>query len=122
MDTNRRSFAQLMLCRGCCCGVTERGFAPVPVELIKTRWKELKLNRYIQLTISGCLGPCDVSNVALILTPGGQIWLGGLTHEYQYEALIHWAQDCGEHQMFMPLPEVLADRKLSRWPGSLNLS
>ena len=28
-----------------------------------------KLNRTIQLTISGCLGPCDVPNVALLLTP-----------------------------------------------------
>ena len=69
--------AQPLLCEGCCCGRADRGFAPVPKEWIKSVWKQGKLNRMIQLTVSGCLGPCDVANVACILRRDGEmIWLG----------------------------------------------
>jgi hypothetical protein len=58
--TKRQVLGQLVLCKGCCCGRTDRGLPEVPVERIKEIWQREKLNRSIQLTISGCLGPCDV--------------------------------------------------------------
>ncbi len=69
--TNRRPLAQLVFCQGCCCGRTDRGRPEVPVGRLKEVWKGEKLNRSVQLTISGCLGPCDRANVALVITPDG---------------------------------------------------
>lgn len=69
--SRRRAHAQLILCQGCCRGRTDRGLPEVPVERIKGRWKATKLNRVVQLTISGCVGPCDVPNVAVVLGPLG---------------------------------------------------
>jgi len=60
IETKLRVLGQLALCKGCCCGKTERGLPAVPVDQIKAIWKMEKLNQTIQLTISGCLGPCDV--------------------------------------------------------------
>ena len=40
----------------------------MPVEWLKTEWRRRGLLKNIQLTISGCLGPCDVPNVVLIAT------------------------------------------------------
>src|SRR5690349_7305685 len=79
----RRARGQVILCQGCCCGRRDRGFPEVPVDRIKAAWKAGRLNRTIQLTISGCVGPCDVANVAVIVGPGGTAWLGELrTHHY----------------------------------------
>ena len=64
---------------GCCCGQTDRGFPPVPVERLKAVWKAEKLNKTVQLTISGCLGPCDLANVILVMTAGSMYWFGGIT-------------------------------------------
>ena len=61
-----RALGQILLCEGCCCGRTDRGFKPVPCDWIKQQWKEQKLSKTVELTISGCLGPCDLANVACI--------------------------------------------------------
>jgi hypothetical protein len=43
----------------------------------------------MQLTISGCLGPCDLANVVCLVTPQGLIWLGGLTTQTHYQRSLH---------------------------------
>ena len=110
--------AQLLLCRGCCCGKTERGFPEVPVDRIKAVWKAEKLNRSVQLTISGCLGPCDVPNVALVLMPSGQEWLANLSGEDHYEFLIEWARACHAEGRLLPLPSAFDDHRLERFVTS----
>ena len=93
MHTKREALGQLILCKGCCCGRVDRGLPDVPVERIKTTWHAEHLNRTIQLTISGCLGPCDVPNVALILANERMEWLGGIEGG-DYDELIRWAGSC----------------------------
>ena len=88
--TKRQALGQLILCMGCCCGRTDRGRPEVPVERIKATWQREQLNRTIQLTISGCLGPCDVPNVALLLLPPRTEWLGHPAGGAAYEELIQW--------------------------------
>lgn len=107
--------AQLLLCRGCCCGKTERGFPEVPVERIKAVWKTEKLNRTVQLTISGCLGPCDLPNVALILTPHRQEWLANLSGDSHYDLLIDWARACHAEGRLLPLPSAFDGHRLERF-------
>ena len=71
-----KSLMQVLVCIGCCCGRVDRGKPEVPVDWLKAQWKAARLNPYIQLTISGCLGPCDLPNVVAVLTAAGQQWIG----------------------------------------------
>ncbi len=115
MITKRRALGQLILCKGCCCGHTDRGHPEVPVERIKGIWQREKLNRTIQLTISGCLGPCDVPNVALIITPERADWYAHIAGDAAYDALIAWARACHTAEAFVPIPDELASFHLERF-------
>lgn len=123
LDTKRTVFAQLFVCNGCCCGRTEKGNPPVPVDYLKAEFKARKLIRNVQITISGCLGPCDVPNVVGILTHAeGMRWYGNLSEHWQFESLIEWAADVKEAQAALPLPKWLDAHSLNPMAESLAIS
>jgi len=68
LTTKRKVIAQVFVCQGCCCGQVEHGRPAVPAEWLKQEWRKCGLLKRVQLTISGCLGPCDVPNVVAIVT------------------------------------------------------
>ncbi|MEM6673133.1 MAG: (2Fe-2S) ferredoxin domain-containing protein [Planctomycetota bacterium] len=113
--TKSRRQAQVALCKGCCCGRVDRGHPEVPVDSIKAAWNEHDLRTSVQLTVSGCLGPCDVSNVVLLMMDGEQIWLGGLHEPAHYVAVIAWALDVAERGAEAELPESLKAHRFERW-------
>jgi hypothetical protein len=113
--TKRKSLMQVLVCIGCCCGRLERGKPEVPVEWLKAQWKAARLNPYIQLTISGCLGPCDLPNVVAVLTATGQQWIGQLDQREHYEALVQWGRACGAARRLAPPPPVLRQRFFERF-------
>jgi len=115
LTTKRQALAQLMFCQGCCCGRTDRGRPELPVEQLKEVWKDEKLNRTVQLTISGCLGPCDLPNVALVMLPEGNLWLGGMDGAEVYEQLVNWARACHAAGEALPLPEELGPLRFERF-------
>lgn len=107
---------QLIFCEGCYCGRTDRGFPAWPKDLVKARWKELKLNNTIQLTISGCLGPCDVANVVCMMPAvGDSVWLGGLSQAFQYELLITWAESCQIQHQLLNFPAAFDPYRFARF-------
>jgi cobaltochelatase CobN len=66
---------QLFVCAsGCCCGRTEDGFAPVPAETFHREWERRRLRNVVHLTMGGCLGPCALANVALLVFDGQAQW------------------------------------------------
>ena len=105
--TKRKSLMQVLICIGCCCGRVDRGKPEVPVDWLKAEWKAARLNPYIQLTISGCLGPCDLPNVIAVLTEIGQQWFGPLNQREHYEALVQWGRACGAARRVEPPPPAL---------------
>ena len=109
MQTKRTVLAQVSLCRGCCCGSVERGRSEVPVEWMKDEWKRRGLKKSVHLTISGCLGPCDLHNVVSLSTPAGTVWLGGLRDFASYKALLEWAVAIEEAGRALPIPDELTD-------------
>ena len=115
LKTRVKAPAQILFCKGCCCGRTDRGLPDVPVERIKAAWKAEKLNRGVQLTISGCLGPCDLPNVALVITASGMQWLGRLDGDAHYDALITWARACNTEGRTLPIPEELKVHQFERF-------
>jgi hypothetical protein len=93
------------VCQGCCCGNTENGRPPVPVEWLKKEWRARGLLKRVQLSISGCLGPCDVPNVVTISNETGTLWLGQISEFQQYQALVDWASRCKDAGELVQLPK-----------------
>ncbi len=91
LTTKRRVNAQMFVCKGCCCGQVEHGGPAIPEEWLKQEWRKRGLLKRVQLTISGCLGPCDVPNVVKIVTPEKTVWLGNISRRDQYQSLLDWA-------------------------------
>ncbi|HZN96514.1 MAG TPA: (2Fe-2S) ferredoxin domain-containing protein [Gemmatimonadales bacterium] len=113
--TKRKSLMQVLVCIGCCCGRPDRGKPEVPVDWLKAEWKASRLNPYIQLTISGCLGPCDLPNVVAVLTATGQQWMGQLSRREHYEALIEWGRACSAARAVEPPPPMLRQHFFERF-------
>jgi hypothetical protein len=113
--TNRRALAHVIVCCGCCCGRTDRGRPEVPVDWLKGEWKARKLLKHVQLTISGCLGPCDVPNVAAVASGQGVVWLHHLTARAHFDALLAWATGTAAAGHTLPLPPILNERAFERF-------
>ena len=109
INTKRQVLAQIFVCQGCCCGKVEKGNPAVPVDWLKAEFKRRKLIRRVHLTISGCLGPCDVLNVVALWLPEGMRWFGGLTEAWQYESILDWATATADAGVVLPLPAWLTE-------------
>jgi hypothetical protein len=117
LQTKRVILAHVSVCLGCCCGAVERGKPAVPVGWIKKEWKERGLKKSIQLTISGCLGPCDLPNVVSISWKEETVWLGTLCRFQDYAVLVEWASASGRAGRLLPLPEELTEFRFSPFRG-----
>jgi hypothetical protein len=94
VKTKRLVIGQVTICQGCCGGNPERGLPGVPVEWLKNEWRKRGLLKPVQLTIRGCVGPCDVPNVVVITNSSGTEWLGNIENIEQYCSLLEWAVRC----------------------------
>jgi len=100
---------QLFVCAtGCCCGRTEDGFAPVPTETFHCEWERRRLRNVIHLTIGGCLGPCALANVVLLLFDGQTQWFHSIDSEAQALALYDHVERMLEADGCLPPPAGLA--------------
>ena len=106
---------QIMFCEGCCCGRTDKGFEPFPRDWIKQQWKDEKLNKSVQLTISGCLGPCDLANVFCVVSPTRMQWFGGIQKQWQYDLLLDWANASRAAGVLLELPAELNRHRFERF-------
>ena len=106
-----RSRGQLFVCsENCCCGRTEDGFAPVPVSLYHGEWERRRLRNIVHLTIGGCLGPCALANVALLLFDGRALWFHSMNSEPLVLALYDYIEQMLGADGYLPPPPPLADR------------
>ena len=115
LETKRRVIAQMIVCRGCCCGATNKGRPEVPAEWLKEEWRRRGLLKRFQLTISGCVGPCDLPNVVQINSAAGSQWLGNITQLHQYRSLVEWAVCSVEAGHLLELPREFTDHLLESW-------
>ncbi|MGO8790112.1 MAG: (2Fe-2S) ferredoxin domain-containing protein [Terriglobia bacterium] len=113
LKTKRLVVGQVTICRGCCCGNTDRGLPAVPVEWLKNEWRKRGLLKQVQLTISGCVGPCDVPNVVVITSSCGTEWLGNISSFEQYRDLLEWAVQCRDAGEMLALPLHFLERRIS---------
>ncbi len=109
---DRRRRAQILLCQGGACGNASRGQVPVPIDRLRAFWKAHQITPQVSLAVTSCLGPCAVANIAVILHPGGSIWLGNLT-DADYDLLADWARSCRDEWPELPVP--LTAKRFERW-------
>jgi len=65
----------------CCCGWTEKGRAPVNLELYQAEWERRRIRNKIHLSFTGCLGPCAVGNSVMLQLSGHSIWFKDLNDD-----------------------------------------
>src|SRR5438132_10860722 len=99
-----------MVCaKGCCCGRTERGHPAVPVEFYKLEYKRRKLRNVIQLSMNGCLGPCPLSNVALLFFDGRSTWFQSVNTQAQIVAIFDYIEQMLAADRYLPPPAELEE-------------
>lgn len=104
-----RPRGHLFVCHAaCCCGRTADGFAPVPTHVYEREWLRRRLRNFVHLTIGGCLGPCALANVAMLLWDGRALWFRSLNSEALVVALFDYIQGMLEADAFLPPAEPLA--------------
>lgn len=113
LRTKREVIGHLTVCSGCCCGAVDRGKPEVPVEWLKAEWRNRGLKKSLQLTIAGCLGPCDLTNVVRISDRSGDVWLGGIDRFQLYSELADWASRSNEAGALLPLPEQFEELRFN---------
>jgi cobaltochelatase CobN len=100
---------QLLVCAtGCCCGRTDDGFAPVPTDLFHAEWERRRLRNVVHLTIGGCLGPCALANVVLLLFDGQALWFHSVNAEATVLALYDYLDAMLDADRVLPAPPALA--------------
>jgi hypothetical protein len=112
IEPKRLMLAQISICDGCCCGKTDKGHPEVPTQWLKQEWKVRGLLKRVHLSISGCLGPCDVPNVVMITSSQGTQWFGRLDSQRHYSMLADWAERSKDADRLLPLPKELFSRAL----------
>lgn len=117
-----RTRGQLFVCEnGCCCGHTERGFAPVPHDLYYREWQRRKLRNRVHLNHAGCLGPCALANVAMLLFDGRPIWFHSINADHLILALFDYIEAMLAADRSLPPPPGLVNHAFNGfgWTGGL---
>jgi hypothetical protein len=114
-ETKRRVIGQLIVCQGCCCGATHKDRPAVPSDWLKEEWRKRGLLKRFQLTVSGCVGPCDVPNVVVVNSEVGSQWLGNIRDFNQYRSLVEWAGRSVEAGHLLELPREFKECLIEPW-------
>ncbi len=88
-----RCRGNLFVCAdACCCGRADLGNAPIPTALYDAEWQRRRLRNFVHLTIGGCLGPCALANVNLLLLDGRALWFHSLNSKADVVALFDFIE------------------------------
>lgn len=104
-----RMRGQLFVCKdACCCGRVDMKNAPVDTDLYHAEWMRRRLRNIVHLTIGGCLGPCALANVNLLLFDGRALWLHSLNSNDDVVALFDWIEGMLDADGYIEPPAGIA--------------
>lgn len=109
----------VFVCEGCCCGNVEKGVPKVPLEAFKGQWKARGIRRRVHLTIAGCLGPCAVANVVLLVLYGRTVWLHSIDSPEQVTEIYDYVERTLAAEEYVPLEGWLAHHEFDRYSCEL---
>jgi cobaltochelatase CobN len=102
--------AHLTYCyTGCCCGITERGYAAVPADVYTEEWLKRKIRNDVHLTKGGCLGPCALANVVSLVFDGKSIWFHSVNSAWQVRQIFDYIEFMLKADRFMQPPAELSE-------------
>ena len=109
-----RTRGMLFVCHNaCCCGRTEDGTPAVPVDVYHDEWERRKLRNLVHLSIGGCLGPCALANVALLLFQGEALWFHSMNAPERVWQLYDYIETLLDSEAIVPPPPALAALQFS---------
>jgi len=117
VNVPRRQGHLFVCATGCCCGHSDRGYAPVPTELYEREWERRRWRNRVHLTIGGCLGPCTLANVAMVIFDGRTLYFQSLNSEALVLALLDYVDSMLTADAYLPPPAALAELHFTgfRW-------
>jgi cobaltochelatase CobN len=102
--------AHLTYCyTGCCCGITERGYAAVPVDVYTEEWLGRKIRQQVHLTRGGCLGPCALANVVSLVFDGRSVWFHSVNSPWQVRQIYDYIDAMLAADRFLQPPSELSE-------------
>lgn len=111
--------ALIFACTGCCCGHPGTGGPKAHPRLLKAAarrfFKASGLAGRVQLTFTGCLGPCSEANVVFLYLPDRPLWFRRMNVPELFADLLAYSREVIEGRA-APLPRSLASRSFS-WTG-----
>jgi nitrile hydratase accessory protein len=109
-----RMRGSLFVCaNACCCGRTDMKNSPVPLDLYHGEWMERRLRNIVHLTVGGCLGPCALANVALLLFDGQALWFHSMNDEAIVRELYDHIEAMLDADQFLPPNGTLAGHQFT---------
>ena len=94
---------------GCCCGRTDKGYAPAPVDTYKEEWTRRRMRNQVHLTKSGCLGPCTLNNVAHLVFDGHDTWFHSVNDPWLVVAIFEYVSAMLDADGPLPVPPELVE-------------
>jgi cobaltochelatase CobN len=114
--------AHLTYCyTGCCCGITERGYAAVPVDVYKEEWLKRKIRNDVHLTKGGCIGPCALANVASLVFDGRSIWFHSVNSEWHVRQIFEYIDSMLKADRFLQPPAELVEYSFNYYDWDVRL-
>ena len=113
--TIRHQEGHILVCNACYCGNTEKGFPSVPLETWKEEWKTRSIRKRIHLTIAGCLGPCPLANVVLIIFRGECVWFQSVNSSHQVKEIYTYVESMMSDGQYLPPPPHLEKLHFTRY-------
>jgi nitrile hydratase accessory protein len=80
----------------------------VPAALYHEEWERRRLRNVVHLTIGGCLGPCALANVVLLMFDGQALWFQSMNSAGLVYALYDYVEDMLDAERVLPPPPMLA--------------
>ena len=73
-----------------------------------------RIRHKVHLSLGGCLGPCALSNVVLLLFAGQEIWFHSVTGDEQVIAIYDYIEAMVRADRYLPPPPALAPQVVRR--------
>ena len=91
----------------------------MPHDLYYNEWTRRKLRNKVHLNHGGCLGPCALANVAMLLFDGRPIWFHSLNDERLILAIFDYIESMLAADGYLPAPAVLVPHVFNgfAWDG-----
>jgi cobaltochelatase CobN len=87
----------------------------LPIDEFKRQWKERGNRLRVHLTVTGCLGPCPLANVVLILFGSESIWLHSMNSPEYVTAIYDYLEAMLEAEEYLPPTGSLAECVFNRF-------